>query len=164
MYGLIKRHRTNTHRMPNASRTEMNGTSPQARARSRGADMSAARRRNLVANLESKIRRGSTVNDSTFDIFGQPDQAPEAPTDPPIRDAQVQQLREAFAAAGIDSMDDRRAIIESCTIRQVASIRELLAKDVRPILRRIEERSVAPRQTSGSVWDNRDEDTWIDKL
>lgn len=103
------------------------------------------------------------MNDSIFDIFGQPEQAPEAPTDLPIRDAQVQQLREAFTAAGITSMDDRRAIIESCTIRPVASIRELLAKDVRPIIRRIEERS-APKQTSGSAWDNRDEDTWIDRL
>lgn len=76
----------------------------------------------------------------------------------------MEQLREAFTAAGIDSMDDRRALIESCTIRPVASIRELMAKDVRPILRRIEERSVTPTQTSGSAWDNRDEETWIDKL
>lgn len=104
------------------------------------------------------------MNDSTFDIFGQPEQAPQAPSDPPIRDSQIQQLREAFAASGIDSMEDRRAIIESCTIRPVASIRELLAKDVRPILRRIEERSIAPKQKTGSAWDNRDEDTWIDKL
>lgn len=104
------------------------------------------------------------MNESTFHIFVPSETPPQVLTDTPIRDAQVQQLREAFAEAGISSMDDRRAIIESCTIRQVASIRELLAKDVRPILRRIEERTLPPKQTSGSAWDNRDEDTWIDKL
>ena len=104
------------------------------------------------------------MNDSTFDIFGQPDTPPPLPIDPPISGAQVQQLREAFDAAGIESMDDRRAIIESCTIRSVASIRELLGKDVRPILKRIDERATAPKQSVGSAWDNRDEDTWIDKL
>lgn len=104
------------------------------------------------------------MNDSTFEIFAQPDQAADILTDIPIRDVQVQQIRDAFAAAGVDSMDERRAIIESCTVRPVTSIRELLAKDVRPILRRIQERSLPPKPNSGSAWDNRDEDTWIDKL
>ncbi len=104
------------------------------------------------------------MNNNTFDIFGRLDESADAPADPPIRDSQVQQLRAAFAAAGIASMDDRRAIIESCTIRPVRSIRELLAKDVRPILRRIQERNLNSPQINGSAWDNRDEDTWIDKL
>lgn len=104
------------------------------------------------------------MNDSTFEIFAQPDQAPNILTDVPIRDAQVQQIRDAFAAAGVDSMDERRAIIESCTVRKVTSIRELLAKDVPKILRRIEERSLPAKPNSGSAWDNREEDTWIDKL
>ncbi|UKA76480.1 hypothetical protein [Arthrobacter sp. FW306-07-I] len=105
------------------------------------------------------------MDENTFDLFLKADQAPsQVLEDLPIRERQVQQLREAFAAAGIDSMDDRRAIIESCTIRQVDSIRDLLAKDVRPILRRIEERRLPAKQISGSAWDNREEDTWIDKL
>lgn len=104
------------------------------------------------------------MNDSTFDIFRETNAPAPLLTDLPIGDAQVQQLREAFAAAGIDSMDDRRAIIESCTIRPIAAIRELMSKDVRPILLRIGERSLPTEQTSGSAWDNREEDTWIDKL
>lgn len=104
------------------------------------------------------------MNDSTFDIFIEPNAPAPLLTDLPIGDTQVQQLREAFAAAGVDSMDDRRAIIESCTVRPVTSIRELLSRDVGPILRRIEERSLPSKQTSGSAWDNREEDTWIDKL
>lgn len=105
------------------------------------------------------------MHESTFDLFPEPDEAPaQVLEDLPINERQVQRLREAFAAAGIDSMDDRRAIIESCTIRRVDSIRDLLAKDVRPILRRIQERSLPAKQISGSAWDNREEDTWIDKL
>lgn len=104
------------------------------------------------------------MSDGTFDIFTQQNQPAAGLTDLPITEAQVQQLRDAFAAAGIDSMDDRRAIIASCTIRSVASIRELLAKDVRLVLKRIAERSSAPKPKTGSAWDNRDEETWIDKL
>ncbi|MEO3932307.1 hypothetical protein WMO79_05775 [Micrococcaceae bacterium Sec7.4] len=104
------------------------------------------------------------MNDSTFDIFDKPDRTPDILTDIPIRDVQVQQIRDAFAAAGIDSMDDRRAIIESCTVRNATSIRDLLAKDVRPILRRIEEQSLPQKANTGSAWDNREEETWIDKL
>jgi hypothetical protein len=104
------------------------------------------------------------VNDSTFDIFAQPVEAPDELADIPISDAQVRQLRDAFAAAGINSMDDRRAIIESCTIRPVTTIRDLLAKDVRLVLRRIKEKSLPSKPTSGSAWDNREEETWIDKL
>lgn len=104
------------------------------------------------------------MNDSTFDIFAQPAEAPDQLVDVPISDAQVRQLRDAFAAAGITSMEDRRAIIESCTIRPVTTIRDLLAKDVRLVLRRIKEKSLPPKPTYGTAWDNREEETWIDKL
>lgn len=104
------------------------------------------------------------MNDSTFDIFAQPAKAPNGLADIPISDAQVRQLRGAFAAAGINSMDERRGIIESCTVRPVTTIRDLLGKDVRLVLRRIKERSLPSKPTSGSAWDNRDEETWIDKL
>ncbi|MDQ0826917.1 ABC-type thiamine transport system ATPase subunit [Arthrobacter sp. B2I5] len=119
----------------------------------------------FMAELKPAGRKGSTLDENTFDLFLEADQATsQVLEDLPIRERQVQQLREAFTAAGIDSMDDRRAIIESCTIRQVDSIGDLLARDVRPILRRIEERSLPAKQISGSAWDNREEDTWIDKL
>lgn len=81
-----------------------------------------------------------------------------------ISSNQVHLLRQAFEAAGINSMEDRRELIESCTIRSVATIRELLARDVRPILRRIQDRSATQRAQEGSTWDNREEETWIDKL
>lgn len=62
-------------------------------------------------------------------------------------------------------MEERKDIIESCTFpRSVVNIRELYAKDVRPILRRIHERNSNKSPVVGSAWDNREEDTWIDKL
>ena len=81
----------------------------------------------------------------------------------PIRDEQVAELREAFASAGITSMEERKAVIESCVLRPVASVRELRARDVRGILDRIRARA---GNSSGSVtsWSDRTQDTWIDKL
>lgn len=102
------------------------------------------------------------------DQYGLFDVAPEhsaaQPVDPKITDEQVQKIRDAFAEASIDGMDERKAIIESVTIRPVATIRELLAKDVRPILRRIEQRRNYTGPSTGSAWDNREEDTWIDRM
>lgn len=87
-----------------------------------------------------------------------------APQEKPISEDQVSQLRAAFEAAGVSAMEDRRELIESCTIRPVASIRELLARDVRPILQRIQARTTTLPAGRGSAWDNREEDTWIDRL
>lgn len=84
--------------------------------------------------------------------------------EPPISDDQVEQLRAAFSNAGIHLMDERRQLIESCTLRAVVTIRELLAKDVRPILRCLEARLAGSTAASGSAWDTREEDTWIDRL
>ncbi|MDE8670822.1 hypothetical protein PY310_19815 [Pseudarthrobacter sp. H3Y2-7] len=95
-----------------------------------------------------------------FDIPSQP--APEALRDLPIRPEQVQQIRQAFDDAGIAEQEDRKDLINSVVIRDVASLRELHAVEVRRVLLAIEQRT-KPKST-GSAWDNREEDTWIDKL
>lgn len=102
-------------------------------------------------------------SDGLFDLEQTTQQAPLST--PPISEDQISSLRDAFAAARINSMEDRKDVIESCTFpRVIVNIRELLARDVRPILRRIEERRSNKRPAVGSAWDNREEDTWIDKL
>lgn len=107
------------------------------------------------------------MNDDGAGLFDLPQQAvpaiPEA-EEARINPEQIARLRVAFDAAGITSMDERQAIIENCTIRPVASIRDLLARDVRPIMKRIEQRTSGTGATTGSAWDNRDENTWIDRL
>lgn len=82
-----------------------------------------------------------------------------------ITEDQVVQIRAAFADAGIDDQDERKAFIESCTARRVNSLRELYASDAQRLLGRIRERKDArPKTLGGSAWDNREEDTWIDRL
>ncbi|WP_426990827.1 hypothetical protein [Pseudarthrobacter sp. Y6] len=82
----------------------------------------------------------------------------------PIKTEQIQAIRDAFENAGVVSQDDRKALIESVVVREVASIRELKAVDARRILQRIEGLRSAKPTGTGSAWDNREEDTWIDKL
>ncbi|WP_281444406.1 hypothetical protein [Paenarthrobacter nicotinovorans] len=62
------------------------------------------------------------------------------------------------------NQNDRRALIESVVVREVASLRELKAVDARRILQRIEGLHSRKPASAGSAWDNREEDTWIDKL
>lgn len=86
----------------------------------------------------------------------------EALHDVPIHPDQIQRIRDAFEHAGISEQDDRRSLINSVLIRDVASLKELRAVEVRRILSVIEQRN-RPKST-GSAWDDRDEETWIDKL
>lgn len=105
------------------------------------------------------------VNDEPglFDIpTSRVPEAPEALQELPIRPEQIQQIREAFDKAGVREQEERKSLINSVLIRDVASLRELHAVEVRRILQAIEQRT-KPKST-GTAWDNREEDTWIDKL
>lgn len=87
-----------------------------------------------------------------------------SPADAPLTEDQIEAIRRAFAEAGIVSMQDRQELIESCTARPVTNIRQLRAQDYRRVLKRISEKRQPSANITGSAWDNRDEDTWIDKL
>ena len=82
----------------------------------------------------------------------------------PIKPEQIQEIRDAFEEAGVVGQDDRRALIESVVVREVASLRELKAVEARRILQRINGLRSPEATSIGSAWDNREEDTWIDKL
>ena len=98
-------------------------------------------------------------------LFDLEDKAtPSAFEEPAITEQQIASIRRAFEEAGISSMEERQQLIESCVVRPVAGLRELQARDVRRILKRISDQQHRSAPTAGSAWDNRDEDTWIDKL
>lgn len=100
---------------------------------------------------------------SLFEI-DEPASSPNVLAPFPIKTEQMQVIRDAFERAGVISQDERKSLIEAVVLREVASLRELMAVDVRRILERIEGlHSTTPRST-GSAWDNREGDTWIDKL
>lgn len=73
-------------------------------------------------------------------------------------------MLEAFEQAGIKRPADQEELIRTCVVRPVASMQDLLAKDVRPILQRIEAKATGKKPVTGSAWDNREGETWIDKL
>lgn len=81
----------------------------------------------------------------------------------PIAEWQVTLLRQALDARSLTSMADRRKAIEDYAGRPVASLRELTGGEALRILARIGEER--PTERSGeSAWDQRDEDTWIDRI
>lgn len=80
----------------------------------------------------------------------------------PISDDQVEAIRAAFSSAGKNSMEERRQFIEGCLMRSIENIRALTASEARRVVKSLS-RPVA-KSTGGSAWDDREEDTWIDKL
>lgn len=102
--------------------------------------------------------------DSLFDL--EPDvPLTQPPADLPIRDDQVVQIRTAFDGAGVKGQGERKLLIESVVFRDVKALRDLTAVEARRVIERLKSRTSAPASTrTGSSWDTRDEDTWIDKL
>ncbi|MDV2977861.1 UNVERIFIED_CONTAM: hypothetical protein Q9R71_11825 [Actinomycetes bacterium ARC8] len=101
-------------------------------------------------------------------LFDLPE-AEAAPTTPVIEDSpispqQVASIRNALDTAGIADMAVRQELIQSCVIRKISNIRELYSREVRHVLKRIEGWGRKSETPSGTAWDNREEDTWIDKL
>jgi len=99
-------------------------------------------------------------------LFG--DDAPNVPVEAahaetPIADWQVGLLRKALDARGLTTMVDRRRAIESAAGRAVESLRALRHDEVMRVLSQLGEAPASGRRTT-STWDDRDEDTWIDRL
>lgn len=103
------------------------------------------------------------MSDGELFLFDLDKPASQPLVDPPIKPEQIQEILQAFERAEIRDPETKKRIVHSCIVREISHPNELLAKDVRPILRRISEFGKAGPQ-SGSAWDNRTEDTWIDKM
>jgi DNA polymerase-3 subunit epsilon len=89
-----------------------------------------------------------------------PRPAPAAETLP---DWQVDNLRKSLDALGLDTMAQRQALIEELAGRPVASLRDLNFTEARTVAEALAARRTDSAET-GSAWDNRDGDTWIDRL
>lgn len=99
-------------------------------------------------------------------LFDLPEAAPTSSVieDPLISPEQIAAIRNAFDGAEIADMAERQEVIQSCVIRKISNIRELYSREVRQVLARIERWGHKPEALTGSAWDTREEDTWIDKL
>ncbi|GAB3572571.1 hypothetical protein GCM10027405_39520 [Arthrobacter alkaliphilus] len=103
------------------------------------------------------------MTDSLFEIDAPEGQAPLQHM--PITDEQIAQIRAAFVDASINEQHERKSVIESCVVRPVTSLRDLYAADAHRVLSLIRQRKEArPKVEGGSAWDNREEETWIDRL
>lgn len=75
---------------------------------------------------------------------------------------QIELLRSALDRRGLNRMEDRQQLIEKMVGHPVASLRSLTQGEALAILNRLGPTSRVKR--SESAWDDRDEETWIDKL
>jgi hypothetical protein len=106
-----------------------------------------------------------TIADMSDGLFDLGNVSPHPAEDMPARarDEQVSAIRRALDDAGLESQDARRGLVESVILAEVNSLRELTALQARRVLDRLKaERST--EALGGSSWDNRDHDTWIDKM
>lgn len=80
-----------------------------------------------------------------------------------IADWQVDLLRKALDARGLRSMAVRQLAIEAAAGRSVDSLRALSHDEALRVLSQLGcQESAAPREKS--AWDDREGDTWIDRL
>ena len=81
----------------------------------------------------------------------------------PITDWQVDLLRRALDARGLTSMAERQRAIECAVGRAVESLRALTHEEALNALSSLGQQPTAGRAQK-SAWDDREEDTWIDRL
>lgn len=102
---------------------------------------------------------------SELSLFGdEPPQAPgqPVPRDDSIADWLVKDIRDALTARGLTTMAERQGAIEAAVERPVESLRALTRAEALRVLASL--RSPSAPTDDASSWDNRDEDTWIDRL
>lgn len=99
---------------------------------------------------------------SLFEVEAPGTSTTQAPL--PVRPEQITDIRDAFRQAGITDQHQRKEIVESVAFRSVASLNDLQAVEAHRILKVIKGMQTSKPNREGSAWDNREEDTWIDKL
>lgn len=107
------------------------------------------------------------MTDKLFDLPGDQQSAPEiAEVGPaPIMERQIVQIRELFKGAGIEDQVERRSLVESVVGISVAGLRSLSRFQGLQVVEELSGRQGQGISTTArSSWDDREEDTWIDKL
>jgi hypothetical protein len=81
----------------------------------------------------------------------------------PIADWQIDLLRKALDARGLISMEDRQRAVQDAAGRPIESLRSLTHDEGMQVLKHLGQKQAAGRSET-SAWDDRGEDTWIDRL
>lgn len=81
----------------------------------------------------------------------------------PIAEWQIELIRKALDGRALASMADRQHLIQSVVGHEVETLRTLTHAEAIRVLTTL---GASPRttQATGSRWDQRDEETWLDRL
>lgn len=99
-------------------------------------------------------------------LFGDEPRAAAAPPvalPTPIADWQRDLIRKALDARGLTAMEDRQQAVEVAAGRAVTNLRDLTHDEAIHVLNRLGQAGAAGGRKT-SLWESRDEDTWIDRL
>ncbi|MGY1792783.1 hypothetical protein ACI796_02215 [Geodermatophilus sp. SYSU D00525] len=84
-------------------------------------------------------------------------------TEASIADWLVNDVRTALTTRGLTTMAERQKAIEAIVARPVESLRSLTRAEALRVVSSLAS-TRAPQTSRTSAWDDRDEDTWIDRL
>lgn len=79
--------------------------------------------------------------------------------------SQREALKKAFAQLGVADARGQFAIVEELTGQRITSVQELEERHAQTLIYRLANRVTAiGRISTGNAWNDREEDTWIDRL
>jgi hypothetical protein len=105
------------------------------------------------------------MNNQLFDMDGEESAQTPAAVPGPMTDSQRSMIRDAFRALGVSSAKDQFARVEEMTGVRLTSVGALKQDTAQLVIYRLQDQvKNLARKNTGNSWDDRDEDTWIDKL
>lgn len=105
------------------------------------------------------------MDSGLFDL--EDDQGPQNPpvADSPMTPLQRQTIRDLFARLNVTDARKQFEIVEELTGTRIASVTQLTVSSANVLIRLLAGRAELTGQTrTGRSWDDRGEDTWIDRL
>lgn len=100
---------------------------------------------------------------SLFDDQPQPEEAPSTPV--MMSESQRAAIRTLFQALGITSAREQFDHVAEMTGKRIAAVGELDARTANTLISLMKSRvDSLGRNNTGNSWDDRQEDTWIDRL
>lgn len=100
---------------------------------------------------------------SLFDDQSQPEEARSTPV--MMSDSQRTAIRALFQALGITSAREQFDQVAEMTGKRIAAVGELDARTANTLISLMKARvNGLGRSSTGNSWDDRQEDTWIDRL
>jgi hypothetical protein len=127
----------------------------------------------FIVATSSRVRRAqrivhnSSMSDA-LDLFDDSSEnAPVSTSSIPelMTESQRQSIRRGFADLGIAGARDQFAVVEELTGQRINSVAQLESRYAQKLIYGLAEKArTSGMKNTGSAWDDRDEDTWIDKL